>query len=454
MSDPKRVGIRNVEGPGDGRSPRKEGVVRRIGIVMALAVVALAGCAPKPEDVTQQLIEAVNAQDVDGALALFAEGAVVDTSGPAPFTGKAEIRGWLEELSSVNFEIEAEIVEVRGDTVVEKERMTMDPWNAIGLRSLEGVSEITVQEGLIQSLDFEFSEVSLQALQTATLKATQPTHSNLAYVEGGSPEQVLDIYLPAEGDGPFPTILMIHGGGDEKEDHNGMAGFFGQAGFATVLIDYGDTYRQTADGLCALAWTRANAGEYGLDPNRITVFGFSIGGLVASSMATTDDRAAELQGCGHPLPVTGGMLGVAIYEGVLVTPEGCLSASWCLSGASADTGIPLVELQPIFETLREVPPAQWRDVEAVGAEAEALARLWPLYWLDGSEPPFLVIHGSGDLIPRIESEAFATHLQDSGIEVELLLLPNASHQSVYPASASFPEIAGAVVEFASELASD
>ncbi len=36
-----------------------------------------------------------------------------------------------------------------------------------------------------------------------------------------SPSQVLDIYLPEEGDGPFPTYIFIHGGafivGDKQD---------------------------------------------------------------------------------------------------------------------------------------------------------------------------------------------------------------------------------------------
>jgi len=427
----------------------------RMTIAFVLTAVALSACAPKPESVVEQLIEAVNSHDIDGALELFTETAIVNTGGPVPYAGTEEIRAWLEELAATNFEIKAEIMEVIGDTVIEKERLSMDPWTAIGLSSLEGVSEITVAGGLVESLNFTFTEAALNQLQTAMLKATEPSHSNVPYVDGGNADQVLDIYLPAEGSEPFPTIVMIHGDGDEKEDHNAMAGFFNQAGFAAVLIDYGEPPGMASDALCSVAWTNANAGEYGLDPDRITVFGFSVGGMVASTIGALDDRATELQGCGYQLPAEGGVLGIATYEGVLGTPEGCLSASWCLVGSSQATGVPLTELSLIFEVLRDVSPEMWKDVETVGPAAEAFARQFPLYWLDGTEPPYLVIHGSGDEgLPRIGSEAFASRLQEAGVEAELLLLPNASHQSVYASSASFPDIAGAIVEFASQLGND
>jgi acetyl esterase/lipase len=416
-----------------------------------LAAIALSACAPKPETVAEKLVEALNMHDVEGALALFAEDAVVNTGDPTTYTGTAEIRGWLEELAAANFEIKAEILEVDGDTVVQQEKLSMDAWREMYLARLEGVRKIEIRGGLIQSIEFSFTEASRSELQTATLKASEPTHANIAYGEEGSPEQVLDLYLPQTGNPPFPVIFLIHGFGDEKEQHNSLAGFFNQAGFAAVLIDYRAEHSQmVADGLCALAWTKANAGQYGLDPDRITLFGYSVGGTIASTLGTLDDRATALQGCKYPLPDQGGILGVALYEGVLGTPEGCLSESWC--GVVAPE-VPELELQPIFESLRSVEPAMWKETEAVDSQVGAFARQFPLYWLDGSEPPFLVIHGSGEEgLPQIESEAFAKRLQEAGVDVQLLLLPSGVHWSVFHTGLpSFNAMAGAVVEFAAKL---
>lgn len=133
--------------------------------LLVTAVIVLAGCQAKPDTVAMKLAEAVNAQDLDSALALFAEDAVVNTGGPAPYTGKAEIRGWLEGMFADNFEIEAEIVEVKGDVVIEHDKMSMDSMRFFGIDSLEGTSEITVQKGQITALDFTFTEDSLAKLQ-------------------------------------------------------------------------------------------------------------------------------------------------------------------------------------------------------------------------------------------------------------------------------------------------
>jgi acetyl esterase/lipase len=422
--------------------------IHRLTGAILLAALALSACAPKPEAVAEKLVAAVNARDVEGALALFAEDAVVDTGGPAPYTGTAEIRGWLEQLASDNFQIKAQSLEVDGDTVVETEEVSMDPWKEMDIFNLEGVRRIQTRNGLIQSLEFSLTEVSRSDLQVATLRSARPTHTDLAYGES-NPEQVLDLYLPQTGTPPYPVILMIHGIGDEKEQHNSLAGFFNQSGFAAVVIDYLDEDSQRVpDGLCALAWTKANAGEYGLDPDRITVFGYSVGGLIASMIGTLDDRAAALQSCGYTLPDQGGILGVAIYEGILGTPEGCFSAGWCPSGGRTAS-----ESLPIFESLRTTDPAMWKDTGALDPQAQELARQFPLYWLDGSEPPFLLVHGSGEEgLPQIESQAFAKRLEEAGVDVQLLLLPTGTHWSVFQQSLpSFYQIAEAVVEFAGRL---
>jgi hypothetical protein len=72
------------------------------------------------------------------------------------------------------------------------------------------------------------------------------------------------------------------------------------------------------------------------------------------------------------------LLCVAVYEAVLGTQDGCFSYSWCLAGTASGREIPLIKLQPIFETLRDTPPQDWKDVQVVGPEAQAFASKFPL----------------------------------------------------------------------------
>ncbi len=138
-----------------------------------LLIVLLAGCGAKPDDVALQLVEAVNAQDLEGALALFADDAVVTSVSPEPFNGKAEIQGWLEEMFADNFHLEAEIVEVNEDMVIEHDTMTMDSMKFLGIETLTGTSEVTVVDGKIKTINISFSDETLADLQAAPFVAPE-----------------------------------------------------------------------------------------------------------------------------------------------------------------------------------------------------------------------------------------------------------------------------------------
>jgi hypothetical protein len=176
-------------------------------------MVVLAGCQAKPDEVATQLAEAVNAQDLDAALALFAENAVVNSASPEPFTGKAEIQGWLEGMFTDSSKIEIEILEVKGDTVVEKDRMTMDSLIPLGISSLEGTSEITVQGGKITALNFTFTEESLAKLPVPIGSA-----EDLAGIWHQTPTNsfIGEVYIQYKGDG---TCRTATGTPDRLESH-------------------------------------------------------------------------------------------------------------------------------------------------------------------------------------------------------------------------------------------
>jgi acetyl esterase/lipase len=289
------------------------------------------------------------------------------------------------------------------------------------------------------------------AAEVAPTKASppEPTHSDLAYIDDGDPRHALDVYLPDAVEGPLPTLFFIHGDGDTKEDHRAFAGAFTERGNVAVLIDYRSPNEpgrplDIQDAFCALAWVHENAGEYSFDADNIVVFGFSVGGLIAANLGTIDDPNQFMQDCPHQLPESSWVRGVTTFAAVLGTPEICLNASWCMAGAASGNSIPLQEMVTIFEDLRDVPPSEWAGNPDMSSDVLSFAQSLPLYWVDGGEPPFVVIHGTDDaLVPSGESEAFVAYLQSAGVKAELVLVSGAGHQSIYPASPSFPAIVDA-----------
>ncbi len=66
-----------------------------------------------------------------------------------------------------------------------------------------------------------------------------------------------------------------------------------------------------------------------------------------------------------------------------------------------------------------------QEVPEIWTEASAASRV------DGSDPPFLIIHGLEDQnIPPQQSQDFADALEAAGVEVDLLLVAGSDHNQI------------------------
>jgi acetyl esterase/lipase len=245
---------------------------------------------------------------------------------------------------------------------------------------------------------------------------------DVPYITDGHPKQKLDIYLPASGDGPFPTLFLIHGGGGDKRDLDHWARHFVEQGYAAVSINYRDINQfdypvPVQDAFCALAWTHAKADTYGFDPRRIVALGHSAGGTLTAMLGAVDDPDLFTQACPHQLP----------------------EADW-IQGAILFTGI--------FDYARALqfsPERRSRLEDYLGGDLDQAAETWAeasaTTWVDGSEPPFLLIHGLDDsTIEPEQSMYLAETLERAGVDVELLLLPDASHGAIINSEQSFEAV--------------
>lgn len=133
--------------------------------------------------------------------------------------------------------------------------------------------------------------------------------SNADYVNvpygSNSDAQVMDIYLPENPTGYDPVILVCHGGGFA----------FGSQAMAIIkpIIDAGVSngyvvasvdYRKSgeaafpgalSDAKAAVRYLRANAAEYGIDPDKVVIWGESAGAYLSLMTALTPE-VAELNG--------------------------------------------------------------------------------------------------------------------------------------------------------------
>jgi len=118
---------------------------------------------------------------------------------------------------------------------------------------------------------------------------------------GADPDQdvpTLTIWLPPAGKATGASIVVCPGGGYGMlaADHEGkqVAEWLNQIGIAAFVLKYrlGPRYHHPAmlqDAGRAIRTVRARASEWGLDPKRIAILGFSAGGHLASTAGTHFD---------------------------------------------------------------------------------------------------------------------------------------------------------------------
>ena len=119
---------------------------------------------------------------------------------------------------------------------------------------------------------------------------------DLAY--GNQPGETLDIFPASETHArdKAPVLVFIHGGywrSLDKADHSFIAPPFTQAGACVVVLNYAlcpaVTVPQIVQQMAnALEWIWRKMGEFGGDPERITVAGHSAGGHLAAMLLATD----------------------------------------------------------------------------------------------------------------------------------------------------------------------
>jgi acetyl esterase/lipase len=127
-----------------------------------------------------------------------------------------------------------------------------------------------------------------------------PTAANVSY--GPHPHQLMDIYVPSQGKGPFPVVLWFGGLWSPSKGVPDLKKFHA-AGCAVVGVEMrvmGDAKAEKVEppvAVClldarrALQFVRLDAAKWNLDPARIAVAGGSQGALPALYLGCDGDRA-------------------------------------------------------------------------------------------------------------------------------------------------------------------
>ncbi len=110
-------------------------------------------------------------------------------------------------------------------------------------------------------------------------------------------------FIPPEGkpEGPWPVVLHVHGNAGNLTDHVGFCDWLTEHGYAVMLFDYRSYGRSDRGPLNRDAvLLDANAAldtllqRDDIDPNRLVVFGFSLGGATSVRLVGERDEPIAL----------------------------------------------------------------------------------------------------------------------------------------------------------------
>lgn len=138
------------------------------------------------------------------------------------------------------------------------------------------------------------------------------TESDLEYLMDASEQ--LDVLYPEEP-GPWPLVIVAHGGYQTRGDYAPLAEAIASEGAVVFNVDWLDRF-PFASGInqlgCAIRFARAVAADFGGNPDRVVIFGHSRGAFAAIGVSLTGGLSSA--GCsvasGSSLP--DGFVG---YEG-------------------------------------------------------------------------------------------------------------------------------------------
>jgi pectinesterase len=239
---------------------------------------------------------------------------------------------------------------------------------------------------------------------------------NICYGEAGGEKLLLDAHVPA-GDGKFPVVLIVHGGGWMSGDREtDIVPVFAAAAtnFTWFTISYrlAPTNRWPAcyeDVETAIRWVKAHATEYKGDPNRIALLGYSAGGHLVTLAGTRGHNSNPLLRRLHLVgPDTTVQAAVAFAP-----PTDLVSDNERRGGLS-------ISMRNLFNC---------DSTNITDSVRAVLKRNSPLTYVRPGLPPFLIVQGSADkTVPAPQSLAFQSKMKSAGNVCDLILIPEGQHR--------------------------
>jgi len=244
----------------------------------------------------------------------------------------------------------------------------------------------------------------LLALFTAASCASAGLTSDIEFAQVDGVSLKLDAWIP-DGPGPFPTVILVHGGGwnhgDKTDTFRWIFEPLSKAGFAWFSVNYrlAPKYLYPSavdDVISAIRFVEAHAKEYKVDLKRVAISGESAGGHIAAMIGARYGSELNLAAVVPFYPATDFQ---ALVEGPDKTPN-------AFRGVTQFVGVAQV------------------DDDA----RKRLAAASPISYVHKAMPPYLFVHGTRDQLCNYrQTQTMCDRMKAAGSSCEIYAVEGAPH---------------------------
>jgi len=323
------------------------------------------------------------------------------------------------------------------------------------------------------------------------VEAVSLTNQNYKGEEIPGNGDLLDLFVPAHTEGEkIPLLIVSNGCAFTCDTGKNLAPtyrqFFNDRGWAVAGVSIrsgaqANSPAQIQDVKDSIRWLRANADEYGLDPDRFAFGGFSSGAWVAATAATMGDSTdPEMEGtnpdtvgvddavqafftyalpgdfrtmdaqAGRPYNPETNTLGAVIPTNTPGAAAGYVhpnQINWAQPVSVADENGIAIAPTSVSGVILTHQPTNSPESGLVGCAggSEPVGLMVPeCVWADKSspvryatpaDPRGLIMHGGTDnLLPYLQSQALYDNLTAAGVDVTYQWVGNQGHTGSFPAS--------------------
>ena len=257
--------------------------------------------------------------------------------------------------------------------------------------------------------------------------ATSQEWKDVNYAGYNQPFHTCDIYLPKKTADTYPVVIHIYGSAWMNNNGKGMADLgtvvraLLDAGYAVVCPNHRSSAdaawpAQLHDIRAVIRFVRGEAAKYHFDPSFVAVSGFSSGGHLASTAATTSGMKTATVGS-----VTIDLEGTL---GQYADQSSAVQAACDWSGPVDLTAMDCGE----HMTMGADSPEDMMVRSKLDREPDKYRSLSAVTYVDKNDPPVIIFHGEKDpVVPCCQGRQFYELLKAAGVHTEAVFPAEGNH---------------------------